>query len=162
MLNPVAKQKPTLVVCLLTGGIQYEIKIRNNRNKHENILRFGAYGNLKQTLSASKNDVTESITFDASGNKIRIDSVSEKNIKGDVIYPASIGAGVSYQTSNWLFGADYETTKWEQYRFYDSTDHVQNSWKIRFGTEYFPLKENTSFKKYFSFRQVPFWPLLWF
>ncbi|MEP7141519.1 MAG: hypothetical protein ABI707_01555 [Ferruginibacter sp.] len=140
----------------INGGIQYDLVIKNKKNKRQSILRFGAYGNLKQTMSASKDEIVETILFDAAGNKLRVDSVFESNLKGNVIYPATIGAGVSYQTLNWLFGADYETTKWNDYRFYDSADHVQNSWKIRVGTEYYPLKDNTSYKKYFSFVKYRF------
>ena len=35
-------------------------------------------------------------------------------------------------------------------------DQVQNSWKIRAGTEYYPLKSNTPFKKYFNFVKYRF------
>ena len=98
----------------------------------------------------------ETILFDAAGNKVRVDSVYQNNVEGDVTYPSNIGFGVSYQTLNWLFGVDFETTKWQDYRFYNETDHVQNSWKVRVGTEYYPLRENTSFKKYFSFVKYRF------
>ena len=139
----------------ITGGIQYEHKIVNKKKKIS-VLRFGAYGNLKQTMSATRDKTVETVLYDASGNKFRVDSVFESSVKGDVVYPATLGAGVSYQTSNWLFGADFETTKWQDYRFYNETDMVQNSWKIRVGTEYFPLKENTPYKKYFNFVKYRF------
>jgi hypothetical protein len=140
----------------INGGMQYEIRIKNKKNKRENLLRFGAYGSLKQTMTASKDEIVETVAFDASGNKIRVDSVYENNLKGNVIYPSSLGVGVSYQTLNWLFGADFETTKWQDYRFYNQADLVQNNWKIRVGTEYYPLKDNTPYKKYFSFVKYRF------
>jgi len=139
----------------ITGGIQYEHKIVNKKKKIS-VLRFGAYGNLKQTMSATRDKTVETVLYDAAGNKFRVDSVYQNSVKGDVVYPATLGAGVSYQTSNWLFGADFETTKWQDYRFYNETDMVQNSWKIRVGTEYFPLKENTPYKKYFNFVKYRF------
>ena len=37
----------------INGGIQYEKRIKL-KNKKESILRFGAYGNLKQTISCHK------------------------------------------------------------------------------------------------------------
>ncbi|MEO6730494.1 MAG: hypothetical protein ABIN01_04710 [Ferruginibacter sp.] len=140
----------------MNGGIQYEQKIKNKQDKKVNILRFGAYGNLKQTMTASKDVIAETVLFDASGNKFRVDSVNENNAKGEVVYPVSLGAGVTYQTLNWLFGVDFETTKWQDYRFYNQSDLVQNNWKIRVGTEYFPLKENTPYKKYFNFVKYRF------
>ena len=140
----------------LNGGIQYEQKIKHKKNKNISILRFGAYGNLKQTMTANRDATVETVQFDAAGNKYRIDSIYTNNQKGEVIYPATLGVGVTYQSVNWLFGADFETTKWQDYRFYGQQDLVQNSWKIRVGTEYFPLKENTPFKKYFSFVKYRF------
>ncbi len=140
----------------LNSGIQYDFKIKNKKNKNISLLRFGAYGNLKQTMTATSNKTVETVLFDASGNKIRIDSVFTNGQEGTVIYPATIGAGFSYQTLNWLFGADFETTKWQDYRFFGQQDMVQNSWKIRVGTEYYPLKDNTSYGKYFSFVKYRF------
>jgi len=140
----------------LNGGIQYDFRIKNKKNKNISILRFGAYGNLKQAMNASIDKIVETVQYDASGNKIRIDSVFTSGTKGEVIYPATIGAGVSYQTLNWLFGADFETTQWKDYRFFGQQDMVQNSWKIRVGTEYYPLKDNTPYGKYFNFVKYRF------
>jgi hypothetical protein len=140
----------------LNGGFQYHIRIKNKKNKSESIVRIGAYGNVKQSLSATRDAIVETVSYDASGNKVRIDSVYENSAKGKVVYPSTIGFGVSYQTLNWLFGADFETTKWQDYRFYGQPDQVQNSWKLRVGTEYYPLRESTSYKKYFSFVRYRF------
>ncbi|MEO7766387.1 MAG: hypothetical protein ABIS01_03135 [Ferruginibacter sp.] len=140
----------------LNGGIQFEQRIKHKKNKHESMLRFGAYGSVKQTLTAEKDAIVETFLLDASGNKIRVDSIYENSVKGQVIYPSTLGVGFTYQSTNWLVGADFETTKWEDYRFYGAPDYVQNTWKIRVGTEYFPLKENTSFKKYFNFVKYRF------
>jgi hypothetical protein len=140
----------------INGGVQYEHRMRSSKTKRESVLRFGAYGNLKQSMTATRDVVAETILTDASGNKFRIDSVYEKNTNGTVIYPASLGMGVTYQTMNWLFGVDFESTQWQDYRFFGQTELVQKSWKVRVGTEYYPLKDNTSFKKYFSFVKYRF------
>ena len=140
----------------VNAGIQYEHRMMNKKTSRESVLRFGAYGNLKQSMAASKSALAETILFDASGNKFTIDSVYEKNTSGTVIYPASLGMGVTYQTMNWLFGVDVESTQWQDYRYFGQTELVQKSWKLRVGTEYFPLKDNTSFKKYFSFVKYRF------
>ncbi|MEJ7589400.1 MAG: hypothetical protein WKI04_17745, partial [Ferruginibacter sp.] len=140
----------------INGGFQYDIRLKNKKNKRESIIRLGAYGSLKQSMTANRDAIAETVFYDAAGNKLRIDSVFENNEKGKVIYPATLGFGISYQTINWLFGADFETTKWQDYRFYGQPDLVQNSWKVRVGTEYFPLKDNTSFKKYFNFVKYRF------
>ncbi len=138
------------------GGFQYEFKFKGRKSKTERILRIGAYGNVQQTMQANKDELIETVLFDQSGNKFRIDSVYANNQKGEIIYPSSIGAGITYQTFNWLLGADFETTKWDEYRFYGQPDKLQNSWKVRFGTEYYPLRANTPYKKYFNFVRYRF------
>ncbi|UEG50926.1 hypothetical protein LK994_05495 [Ferruginibacter lapsinanis] len=131
---------------LLNGGIQYKIKINKNT-----LLRLGGYGNLKQSLSASKDVLRETVVFDADGSSTKVDSVYENTLKGNLVYPASYGFGFTLQQPNWLFGADLEMTQWKDYRFYDEKDFVHNNWKIRAGAEYFPAKDATSLKKYFNF-----------
>ena len=137
----------------IKGGLQYEIMMKNR-----SVLRLGAYGNLKQTLKGSQDITRETISPDASGNDIRIDSVYVNNIKGNVIRPASYGVGFTYRDSigHWSFGADYEVTQWQDYRFYGKQDLLANNWKVRAGVEYFPASYNTPIKKYFSFVRYRF------
>jgi hypothetical protein len=130
----------------LNAGLQYKINI----NK-KGALRFGAYYNLQQNLNAKQSTINETYTYDASGNTVRVDSVSILNdVKGKVVLPSTFGAGFSYQSKNhnWLIGADYEMTHWADYRYYDQTDKVANNWVIRAGAEYYPAKENAATNKY--------------
>ncbi len=140
----------------INAGIQYDVKFRNKKTGKRSLLRYGAYGNLKQTMTATNNFDAETVFFDADGNKTRIDSVYESNTSGKIIYPSTLGVGITYQTLSWLFGADFETTKWQDYRYFGKVEEAQNSWKIRVGTEYYPLKDNTSYKKYFNFVKYRF------
>lgn len=137
----------------INGGLQYEIML-----KRKAVLRLGAYGNLKQTLHGSQDITRETISTDANGANIRIDSIYINNVKGNVVRPASYGVGFTYRDSigHWSFGADYEATKWQDYRFYGQQDILANSWKIRAGIEYFPASYNTPIKKYFSFVRYRF------
>ena len=126
--------------------------------KNKSVLRFGAYGNLKQTLKGSQDITRETISPNSSGTDVQIDSVYVNNIKGNVIRPASYAIGFTYKDSigHWGFGADYEATQWQDYRFYDTKDLVANNWKVRAGVEYFPASYNTPIKKYFSFVRYRF------
>ena len=130
------------------AGMQYEIKLKSKA-----VLRLGAYGSLKQTLKGSQDIVRETNTTDANGGDIRIDSVFESNVKGNVVRPSTYGVGFTYADSagHWSFGADYEATRWQDYSFYGQPDLVANNWKIRAGVDYFPASYNTPIKKYFSF-----------
>lgn len=131
-----------------TGGIQYEAKLK------EGSLRFGAYGNLQQKYNASRDDIKESYTFDASGDFLRLDSISEtKGVKGKMELPATYGFGVAYENSNLLIGADFETTNWSDYRFFDEKDKLQNSWIAKAGVQVTPAgKSSTGYFNYVKYR----------
>ncbi len=150
------KKKTSLGGAFINGGIQYQVKLRDSLKR----FTIGAYGNLEQSFKAKQDIVEETVVFDAVGNSYRVDSVFEKNNqRGTIVLPASVGVGFTYQQLNelaqprWLFGVDFEFTNWKNYRYYNQTDKVQNSWKIRAGAQYFPIKANTPAKKYFNFVQ---------
>ena len=42
-------------------------------------------------------------------------------------------------------------TNWNSYRYYGQKDVVQNNWTMRTGGQYYPAKENTATRKYWSF-----------
>ncbi len=129
------------------AGIQYETSLKNG-----GMLRIGANGNLQQKLNAKQDIIRETFQFDANGNTYRIDSVyDQKNVKGTVEYPSTYSLGFTYSDRHWLFGADYETSNWASYKYYGATEQLRNAWTIRGGAQYFPAKDNTPAKKYFSF-----------
>ncbi|HMJ48851.1 MAG TPA: hypothetical protein VK498_16075 [Ferruginibacter sp.] len=130
----------------LDAGLQYEIKIKKG------ILVLGAYGNLQQNLNAKRDNINETIAFDASNGNVNIDTVSfSKDVKGKVTLPASFGTGFTYTERHWVVGADVEMANWVAYRYYGQTDAVQNNWKLRAGAQYFPANENTPANKYWRF-----------
>ena len=122
-----------------TAGAQYRI----NFNKHT-LLRLGVSGNLKQTINATQDIATNTVLRDpVNGNNI-VDSVySQKDIKGKIIYPSSYTAGFMLEHNNdnlsgWSFGVDYVQNKWSEYRFFGSTDSVQDNWELRVGGQIRP------------------------
>lgn len=137
----------------LNVGTQYEIQLKNKMRKSAGVLRLGAYANLSQEMHGTQDISRQTFNLDASGAIYKIDSVYQLDQEGTVVTPLTWGAGFTYQDSSgaWTFGADYERTNWDQYRFFDSTDKVQNSWKIRAGAEYFPASKGASLSKYFRF-----------
>ena len=127
----------------LNAGIQYGIKIKNG------ILRLGVYGNLQKQYDATRDDTRQTVTYDADGNVSKIDSIYENDgQKGKVQLPSTIGAGFTIEKEHVLFGADFETTNWDTYRFFGQKDLVQNSWLGKFGIQYFPSPNGSP--KYFN------------
>jgi len=128
----------------LQGGIQYSFKIKKDTRVH-----LGAFGNLKQTLNGTQDVIRETFVPQENG-PVRIDSVYEqKDIDGEVRYPASYGFGVMMdKEANWMIGADFTQTNWLDYRFFGAKDFVQNSWKIHVGGQIIPNALNG--KNYWS------------
>jgi hypothetical protein len=137
----------------VSGGMQYDVVLnKDKKGEAARILRLGLYGNMKHNIKASRTDTRETISYDANGGFYQVDSVYEqKDIKGNITFPAMVGAGFSYLGKHWMYGADFEVGNWTNYRYYGQAEQVQNNWIIRAGTQYYPAKENTVSKKYFSF-----------
>ena len=145
--------KTTFGGFFVNGGVQYEITL--NKDDKDNVtknLRLGLYGNLQQNLKANTDIVREIVLANPNGGYIQYDSIYEnKNVKGNIKYPAMVGIGINYQDVNWLFGVDVEYGNWSNYRYYGQADQVKNNVMVRAGAQYYPAKENKPSKKYFNF-----------
>ena len=132
----------------LNAGVQYAVKLKNGS------LSFGAYGNLQKQYNASKDDVLETYTYNSSGAPQPIDTIQQVNgQKGKVQLPATFGGGVAYSGDHLTIGADYETTQWNNYRFFGQKDLVQNSWIGRVGFQYLPASVgSTGYFNYVKYR----------
>ena len=128
----------------IEGGVQYLAKLTNKSQ-----LTFGAAGSLKQKLTASQDIVRETFAYNSFGSPFRIDSVFvSANNKGTIQLPSTIRAGIALNTvvtdklgnklDKGMIIAEYEATNWTDYRFYDKTDKVVNSWKFRLGGQLTP------------------------
>lgn len=131
-----------------SAGVQYKININKLTS-----LTLGAFGNLEQKLKGKQDIIRETFVRDPSGADIGVDSVAiEKDIKGDVVYPAQYTIGFTIEklptvkTAGWLMGVDFVQTKWNGYRFYNEKDEVKDNWELRIGGQFRPI----SAKNYFS------------
>ncbi len=99
-------------------------------------------GTLQQQYNATKDEVRETFSYNASsGNPDKIDSIFENSgQKGKVQLPSTIGAGFTVDKEHLLFGADFETTNWDSYRFFGQKDLVKNSWLGNLGFNIFLLQ----------------------
>lgn len=121
---------------MLNAGIQYTARLDK-----KNWLRFGAYGNLEAKYNGHQDIIRETFEYNStSGAPQPIDSVyTEKDVKGDINYPASFGAGIIYdRLGKWQIGVDYAQQQWSNYRFYGAKDSVQNSWQMKIGAQITP------------------------
>ncbi|MBC7851307.1 MAG: hypothetical protein H7Y31_16310, partial [Chitinophagaceae bacterium] len=115
---------------LLNAGAQYIAQLNKTM-----FLRLGVQGNWQQTLRGSRNVKRETFDYDANSASFKIDSVfSSAEEKGDIIMPASYSFGAVLEKSGkFLVGIDYTASKWSDYKFYNETDQVQDSWELHLG-----------------------------
>ncbi|NJO25488.1 MAG: hypothetical protein HC867_06585 [Bacteroidia bacterium] len=128
-----------------SGGIQFRDTIvskKSDSKERKYVLSIGAYGNLEQKINARQDIVRETFVRSPDNGDTKLDSVFEqRNIKGTMIYPSGIGAGIIFEKvqpdqgdeGGWLIGMDFISNNWDNYRFYGATDAVQNNWELRLG-----------------------------
>ena len=129
------------------AGAQYKIKVNSIST-----LTLGLDGNLKQNIKASQDIIRETFIRDPVNGDISLDSVyDQKNIKGEIIYPSSFTAGFVYQrevtkdNSGFLIGVDYTKSKWSEYRYFGTTDAVQDNWELHVGGQLLPIGKRNYF-----------------
>lgn len=136
-----------------TVGTQWMVDLSKT-----SVLRIGASGNWKQTLSGTQDVLRQTYTRNAAGQELRVDSVFQQDdIEGNVVYPATYTAGFmldfapGQRTRGWNIGVDYAAGKWNDYRFFGAQDLVQNNWELRFGAQITPSEtaiQNGKLKSY--------------
>jgi len=126
-------------------GVQYSIQL----NKTTKMV-LGAYGALTQDFKTKQNKTVETFDFDGTGGNYRIDSVyGEKNVRGTLTTPGNYSVGfVITRDDKWTFGADYQTTLWDDFSFNGAKDAVQNTWMVKIGGQIIPNAYNL--KNYFA------------
>jgi len=131
----------------INAGAQYKIHVNS-----KSTLTLGLDGNLKQNMNASQDIIRETFLRDPVNGDISLDSVYEqKNIKGQIIYPSSYTAGFVYERpvtkeySGFLVGVDYTKTQWSEFRYFGTTDAVQDNWEFHVGGQLRPIPKRNYF-----------------
>lgn len=116
-------------------GAQYSIPL-NKKSQ----LQLGVYGSWQQDLHATRSLIRETYDYSDNTGNYTIDSVyTQPSQSGTISMPASYGAGIMFNKSGrFLLGLDYSAGKWSQYRYFDSSDFVQDSWEMHLGGQVIP------------------------
>jgi hypothetical protein len=128
----------------INGGMQYYFAAGKN-----SFVRLGAAARFKQTFNAEQDLLKETFQYSATGISTRIDSVFESTgKKGSIVIPATYTAGIMLQNTildrlgnrldKSMFGVEYETSKWSEFRFYGAQDKVTDAWQLRLGAQFTP------------------------
>ena len=136
----------------LNTGFQYEFSVGKKVNEQTKttsnyLVRIGGTVSLSQRMSASQDQKRETYTESQVGD-IVIDSVYYVNdIKGKIEMPGTYAGGITlHKTASnnrgvfemWSIGAEYTTTQWSKYRFYNQADQLSNSWQFKVGAQLCP------------------------
>lgn len=116
-------------------GAQYMARLSKTMS-----LKLGAYAQLQNSLSATRNILTETFEYSQTQGQMQKDSVSLiGNQKGKIVLPATYGFGFTLEKDlTWSVNAEYSLTNWTDYRYYDQEDEVQNTWTFRMGGSLIP------------------------
>ncbi len=136
------------------AGIQYSIQLKK-RDSVKGILRIGAYGNLQKKYDASQDVLRETFTFNSvTGSTEHLDRVySINDQKGKIQIPATYGIGFTVENEHLLYGLDFETSNWDNYRFFGQKDLLKNNWTIKAGIQYLPARINSrKYSQYIKYR----------
>lgn len=134
----------------LDAGAQYQAQLNKTT-----ILHLGVYGTVKRKYHATRDNEINTYNYDANGGIYRIDSVySQINVKGELVYPATMGGGFMLEKiDKWQLGADFTTTSWDDYRFFGQKDSTAKSWMIKIGGQVTPnLYSTTSYWSRVTYR----------
>ncbi len=136
----------------INAGVQYVVPF-STTDPLKGLVRIGAYGNLQKTYNATQNVLRETFTYDLNGSPLKIDSVYNINKSGVVQLPSTIGVGFAVEKPHFLYGLDFETSNWSNYRFYGQKDLVKNNWTVKAGFQYLPAGvESRKYSQYIKYR----------
>jgi len=138
------------------AGVQYRVDLSNDKTKY---LQLGAFGNVRHGLSTHSDIIRETYTIDQSDeSQLRLDSVSQQlDVNGKMVYPSTFGVGFIFEQlpddkkQGWLFGVDYITNNWNDYRFNGQADAVRTNHELKIGGQIRPKLKN-SYKSLLAYR----------
>jgi hypothetical protein len=138
------------------AGAQYRVDLNKDGTKY---LQLGAMGNMRHGIRTRSDVIRETYVRDPNdGAELRLDSVSEQlDVKGKLTYPSGFGAGFIVEQlpddkkQGWLFGVDYITNNWDDYRFNGQVDAVRGNWELKIGGQVRPKIKN-SYRNLLAYR----------
>jgi hypothetical protein len=145
-----------------SAGAIYEVilnsKSESGKPREDYGLMFGATAMLKQDFNATQDLTRETFEYDAAGGAVSLDSVYKTTgSRLNIQVPATYNFGLTYNKKvisqpgtddefsymAWMIGAEFETSKWSQYRFNGAPDRVGDYWQFRMGGQWQPEKATT-------------------
>jgi hypothetical protein len=137
-------------------GIQYTLPLAKERE-----LVFGANYANQIKLNGLQSSLTYSYNFNAQGVEIPFDTVSAVlDQKEQLTLPSRYGVGITYGQKSpnwfsyaWMVTADFTSTQWSNFRDFEGTGGLTDSWRASAGGYFIPafaFEGSKRAKSYFS------------
>lgn len=122
-------------------GIQYHKKLKKDLD-----LTAGVVFSTKTNVSAKTDLVAKTFLLGSSGIESTRDTILvAEGYSGKIVIPMMIGAGVSVgKNDHWLVGTDFKYQKWKDFRAFNLSDSLVNSFQASVGAEFLPDIQNYS------------------
>lgn len=145
MLNTRILNTTTVSDLKIKTGLQYNQNINDDYR-----LTLGVTYSPEININVRDNVLAYNYFPGSSGvDGIRDTLINTPDLKGKMLMPAEIGAGISFQKTNrWLLAADYFWQNWEKYTLFDRSDSLKNSMGVSVGAQFIP--ESSTLSPYYK------------
>ncbi len=122
---------------MFSYGLQYTKPMKNDLS-----YTLGLTFSNQTKLRADKDYLVRSFYGEQSNVRFYRDTIQySTGIKGDIILPSSIGAGIVLQkTDKWLLGADFTWQNWKNFKQFGRSDSLDNRVTLSLGGQFTPDK----------------------
>jgi long-subunit fatty acid transport protein len=130
-------------------GIQYTARLKKNLR-----ITSGAIFSATTNLYAQTDHLATTF-FESNGVEYPKDTISnEPGVKGTITVPLMFGLGIGFEKpEKWIAGADFKWQNWENFKAFDMSDSLVNSYQIHAGVEVIPDIDNyTNYLKRIRYR----------
>lgn len=119
----------------LNYGIYYRKELKNNMQ-----LAAGATFSNNHNVSSTMEQLGYRYFIASTGIDNVVDTiVNVTGNKGKITLPSNLGVGFSLaKTDKWLVGADVQYQMWENFKYFDRPDSLQNNFRVGVGGEFTP------------------------
>jgi hypothetical protein len=120
-----------------------ESKVDGRRMRGDWNITFGLKVTPVTSISANRTVVAETFRYlDASARDqviVKDTAYYNSGEKGAVRLPMALGFGLSMRKgSKWLIGSDFRIKNWSDYRSFEQTDSLADSWRWSAGAQFVP------------------------
>lgn len=126
-------------------GVQYKVRLKNEMS-----LNLGGIFAPTLQMSAKTDLLATTFLIGAEGSESTRDTLAlAEGYKGKITVPMTLGAGVSFENSEKVrIGIDYKWQNWQNFKAFEQSDSLINSWQVNVGAEIIPNLYN--YKNYIS------------